>query len=214
MATETLVHVIDDDEEVRRSLAFLLASAGMNASVHADAADFLRTLAAAGPSGCVLTDVRMPGMTGIELLRHLGAEHADIPVIVMTGEGDVPIAVEAMKIGALDFLEKPFDDEALLAAVRNALGVWEKGTRREAERQRYRRRIEALSGRERDVFEGLVAGHSNKAIAHMHGISPRTVEIYRANVMAKMEASSLSELVRMATIVAMADEGEERRRKP
>ncbi len=206
MATDTLVHVIDDDDEVRRSLAFLLASAGMSANTHADASGFLETLAHDGPSGCVLTDVRMPGMTGIELLRHLGAEHAHIPVIVMTGEGDVPVAVEAMKVGALDFLEKPFDDEALLAAVRNALCVWERGARREAERQRYRDRINALSGRERDVFEGLLAGSSNKAIAHMHGISPRTVEIYRANVMAKMEASSLSELVRMAMIVHMADE--------
>lgn len=207
MAADPLVHVIDDDEEVRRSLAFLLASAGMTASVHATAADFLQTLAAVEPAGCVLTDVRMPGMTGIELLRLLSAEHVHIPVIVMTGEGDVPVAVEAMKIGALDFLEKPFGDEALLEAVRNALCAWERGARLAGEKHRYRSRLEALSGRERDVFDGLVAGHSNKTIAHMHGISPRTVEIYRANVMAKMEASSLSELVRMAMVVDMPDEG-------
>lgn len=212
MGTETLVHVIDDDEEVRNSLTFLLELAGMTASAHATAADFLQNLAVAGPAGCVLTDVRMPGMTGMELLRLLSAEHVHIPVIVMTGEGDVPLAVEAMKIGARDFLEKPFDDETLLAAVRGAFGASERNTRRETQRRQYRYRMEALSGRERDVFEGLVAGHSNKVIAHMHGISPRTVEIYRANVMAKMEASSLSELVRMAMIADVQDEGMRRRK--
>ncbi|MGB3387303.1 MAG: response regulator FixJ [Pseudaminobacter sp.] len=200
MQADPLVHVIDDDDEVRRSLAFLLVAAGMQARVHESATAFLEVLPGIR-SGCVVTDVWMPDMTGIDLLRHLRAEEVGLPVIVMTGQGDVPLAVEAMKIGAHDFLEKPFDDDTLLASVRRALGAWERDARHTAERLKYRSRLAALSGRERNVFDGLVAGHPNKVIAHMHGISPRTVEIYRANVMSKMKASSLSELVRMAMIV-------------
>jgi two-component system, LuxR family, response regulator FixJ len=150
--------------------------------------------------GCVITDVRMPGMTGIQLLQHLQEAQAGLPVIVITGHGDVPLAVEAIRIGAVDFLEKPFDDEALLTAVRAALKRKGADDGREAERREFAQRIMALSGRERQVLDELVAGHPNKIIAFDLGISPRTVEIYRANLMTKMQAASLSELVRMALL--------------
>ena len=142
----------------------------------------------------------MPGMSGIDLLRRLRELKIDVPVIVITGHGDVPLAVEAMKIGAADFLEKPFDDDALLASVRAALARQDGDAKRSSERADIEARLSALSKRERDVLDGLVAGHANKQIAFDLGISPRTVEIYRANLMNKMQAGSLSELVRMALI--------------
>jgi len=200
MRDEAVVHVIDDDVEVGRSLAFLLAAAGIPARVHQSATAFLEVLPTVS-SGCIVTDVRMPDMTGMDLLRHLLRNEIALPTIVMTGQGDVPLAVEAMRIGAHDFLEKPFDDETLLASVRRALNLSERKSRLAEERLSYRSRLDTLSRRERDVFQGLVDGHPNKVIAHMHGISPRTVEIYRANVMTKMNASSLSDLVRMAMII-------------
>lgn len=205
MQADAIVHVIDDDEEVRRSLGFLLASAGMEATLHDSATAFLDALPGVG-RGCVVTDVQMPAMTGVDLVRHLRREGIGLPVIVMTGHGNVALAVEAMKSGAHDFLEKPFDDEQLLASVRRAVGEWERDERREAERRDYRNRMATLSGRERDVFDSLVEGHPNKITAHLLGISPRTVEVYRANVMSKMKASSLSELVRMALFVRLPDE--------
>ena len=156
-------------------------------------------------SGCVITDVRMPEISGIDLLRRLKELEIGIPVIVITGHGDVPLAVEAMKIGAIDFLEKPFDDDVLLAAVRAALSKEDTDSKRRAERTEIESRLAALSHREREVLEGLVAGHANKMIAFDLGISPRTVEIYRANVMTKMQAASLSDLVRMALIGGVAD---------
>jgi two-component system, LuxR family, response regulator FixJ len=142
----------------------------------------------------------MPGMSGIDLLRRLRELKIDVPVIVITGHGDVPLAVEAMKIGAADFLEKPFDDDALLASVRSALARQDGDARRSSERADIKARLSSLSKRERDVLDGLVAGNANKQIAYDLGISPRTVEIYRANLMNKMQAGSLSELVRMALI--------------
>ena len=142
----------------------------------------------------------MPGMSGIDLLRKLKSDGVSLPVIVMTGHGDVPLAVEAMKLGAFDFIEKPFDDDALLASVRGALGVQEKQTREGSQRQEIENRLTQLSTRERQVLDGLVAGQANKVIAYELGISPRTVEIYRANVMTKMQANSLSDLVRMALV--------------
>lgn len=199
MQADALVHIIDDDDEVRRSLAFLLRSARMEVAAYESAAAFLEALPAIS-SGCIVTDVRMPHISGMDLLKRLQELDVTLPVIVMTGHGDVPLAVEAMKIGAFDFLEKPFDDENLLSSVRLAMGHWQKNAHRETERFEYHRRIGSLSGREQDVFDGLIAGHPNKIIAHSLGISPRTVEIYRANVMTKMNASSLSELVRMAMI--------------
>ena len=194
-----VVHVIDDDADVRQSLAFLLTAAGFAVRVHESAVAFLAVLAEAR-EGCVVTDIRMPQMNGLELQRRLGELKAGLPVIVMTGHGDVPLAVEAMKAGAVDFIEKPFDDEVLLSAVRAALARRARESARDALTLEIRDRFKRLSEREREVLNRLVAGKANKMIAFELGISPRTVEIYRANVMTKMQADSLSELVRMALI--------------
>jgi two-component system, LuxR family, response regulator FixJ len=193
------VHIIDDDDAVRDSLTFLLNTAGIKVRGYSSAGAFLDALEGAQLK-CVITDVRMPGMNGIDLLRRLRELKIDVPVIVITGHGDVPLAVEAMKIGAADFLEKPFDDDALLSSVRSALQRQDGDAKRSSERAEIEARMSALSKRERDVLDGLVAGHANKQIAFDLGISPRTVEIYRANLMNKMQAGSLSELVRMALI--------------
>lgn len=202
MPTDAIAHVIDDDEAVRQSLEFLLRSAKISVRVYDSAAAFLDAVAQK-PSGCVVTDVRMPDMSGIDLLRRLRELQVGLPVIVMTGHGDVPLAVEAMKAGATDFIEKPFDDEVMLGAIRTALAGQATDGKRDAERAEIKERFESLSGRERQVLQGLVGGHPNKVIAHDLGISPRTVEIYRANVMTKMKAPSLSDLVRMALVAAL-----------
>jgi two-component system response regulator FixJ len=197
-----VVHVIDDDEAMRQSLAFLLGAVGMEVQTYESAEAFLE-IAPTVKAGCVITDVRMPGLSGVELLRQLRDRQVSIPVIMITGHGDVPLAVEAMKIGAMDFLEKPFDDEALLASVRSALDQLDRDQKRQAERGDIEGRLATLSNRERDVLQGLVAGHANKQIAYDLGISPRTIEIYRANLMTKMQAASLSDLVRMALIAGL-----------
>ena len=200
MPSEALVvHVIDDDEAMRQSLAFLFRTARIQAETYESASAFLSALPQL-KVGCVVTDVRMPGLSGLDLLRRLRELNIGVPVIVMTGHGDVPLAVEAMKGGAADFLEKPFDDEALLGAVRSALSKNATDHERQAQKSVIKDRLASLSSRERDVLEGLVAGNPNKTIAYDLGISPRTVEIYRANVMTKMQAGSLSELVRMAIV--------------
>ena len=196
MADE-LVHVIDDDPAVRDSLAFLLETANLSPRTYDSAVDFLEALPEV-TSGCVVTDVRMPEMTGIELVRRLKGQGFRLPIVMITGHADVPLAVEAMKAGVADFIEKPFDDEVLLAAIHAALRDGEKDRQGAAEVAEICARMDILSGREREVLGGLVAGHANKVIAFDLGISPRTVEIYRANVMTKMKAASLSELVRMA----------------
>ena len=203
MPSETgTVHVIDDDDALRESLAFLLSTARIAVATYPSAAAFIEAIPAAELS-CVITDVRMPGMSGIDLLKRLREMKIDVPVIVITGHGDVPLAVEAMKVGAIDFLEKPFDDEVLLASVRTAIERRGGAIKRDAERAEIESKLAGLSNRERDVLVGLVAGQANKQIAFDLGISPRTVEIYRANLMSKMQAGSLSELVRMALIVGM-----------
>ena len=203
MPTDTaIVYVIDDDEAARQSLEFLLRANTFNVETFDSATAFLK-VAPGLKSGCVITDVRMPGISGMELLRRLGELKIPLPVIVITGHGDVPLAVEAMKFGALDFLEKPFDDNILLASVRSALQRQHGDTQQQAERAIIDERLAALSNREREVLQGLVAGHANKRIAFDLGISPRTVEIYRANLMTKMQAASLSDLVRMALISGM-----------
>lgn len=192
-----VVHVIDDDVDVRQSLAFLLSAAGFAVRVHESAVAFLTALPEV-TGGCVLTDVRMPQMNGMELQRRLAELKSGLPVIVMTGHGDVPLAVEAMKAGAVDFIEKPFDDEVLLSAIRAALTRRARESAHDARTLEIQDRIKRLSEREREVLDRLVAGKANKVIAFELGISPRTVEVYRANVMTKMQADSLSELVRMA----------------
>ncbi|MFG1345091.1 response regulator FixJ [Xanthobacter autotrophicus DSM 431] len=200
-----VIHVIDDDEAVRQSLSFLLATAGHTVQEHASARHFVDAgLPGTDPNiSCIITDVRMPGMTGIDLLQHLKDKGSSVPVIVVTGHGDVPLAVEAMKLGAADFLEKPFDDVAILDTVKAALARREKDHHHDALRGEVADRIAGLSQRERQVLECLVAGQANKTIAYELGISPRTVEVYRANVMTKMKAQSLSELVRMALLAGI-----------
>lgn len=202
MVQPAIVHVIDDDDAVRDSLAFLFESADLAVATHASAVAFL----AEAPrlvGGCVVTDVRMPEMNGIELLKRLREIGVTLPVIVITGHADIALAVEAMKSGAVDFMEKPFDDEVMLRAVKAALVRHGKAVEEGQERAGIRQRLATLSKREQQVLEGLVAGHANKRIAHELDISPRTVEIYRAHVMTKMEAASLSELVRMALVVGV-----------
>ncbi len=197
MQPDPIVYVIDDDDAVRQSLEFLLKTAGITARGFESAKLFLDMLPQI-KSGCVITDVRMPDITGIDLLRRIKERKLDIPVIVITGHGDISLAVEAMKIGAVDFLEKPFDDELLLASVRAALNVDANVAKHKAEIADVHNKLAGLSNRERQVLEGLVAGKANKVIAFDLDISPRTVEIYRANLMTKMAANSLSDLVRMA----------------
>jgi two-component system, LuxR family, response regulator FixJ len=201
-AEASIVHVIDDDEAARDSLAFMLGTAKIDVKTYESATAFL-AVASNVKSGCIITDVRMPEISGIDLLRRLKELNIAVPVIVVTGHGDVPLAVEAMKIGAAEFLEKPFDDEVLLNAVRSALNKQNTDSKRQAERADIDSRLVALSNRERDVLQGLVSGLANKQIAFNLGISPRTVEIYRANLMTKMQASSLSDLVRMALVAGI-----------
>ncbi|SDR63549.1 two component transcriptional regulator, LuxR family [Rhizobiales bacterium GAS113] len=197
MSANPLVSIIDDDESVRRSLAFMLQSAGFRVATYESAMAFLDAPPHIG-DGCVVTDIRMPEMDGIELLRRMRSSGRNLQVIVMTGHGDVPLAVEAMKLGALDFLEKPFDHEILLTTIRAALNNGEASSQLEEQAREIVERIKSLTARERQVLDSLVAGQSNKIIGRDLEISPRTVEIYRANVMTKMRAASLSELVRLA----------------
>lgn len=190
------VYVIDDDPTMRDSLDFLLGSANFDVTLFDTAADFLDSHAGLG-FGCVVSDVRMPGIDGMDLLRRLKAHASPLPVIIMTGHGDIPLAVEAMKLGALDFVEKPFEDERLIGMIEAALqqSPDQPGDAVSAE---IASRIATLSQRERQVMDGLVAGMSNKLLAREYNISPRTIEVYRANVMTKMQAHNLSELIRLA----------------
>jgi two-component system response regulator FixJ len=197
MAHRGKVYIIDDDDAMRDSLEFLLGAADFDVTLFESAQHFLDALPGVD-FGCVVSDVRMPGIDGIELLKRLKADRRTLPVLIMTGHGDVPLAVEAMKLGAIDFLEKPFEDDRLIGMIDVALKQAESGARSEAALQDIAARIESLSQRECQVMEGLVAGLSNKMIAREYDISPRTIEVYRANVMTKMQAGSLSELVRLA----------------
>jgi len=194
--SDAKVHVIDDDADARQSLEFLLSTADLPVKTYESAVDFLDVASEA--RGCVVTDLRMPEVDGMELVRRLGEMGVELPIIVITGHGDVPLAVEAMKAGVRDFIEKPFSEDTILRAITNAMTQANRGHERDAERAEYNSRIESLTTRERQVLDGLVAGKANKVIARDLDISPRTVEIYRANVMVKMQADSLSALVRMA----------------
>jgi two-component system response regulator FixJ len=200
MQNDVIVHIIDDDDAVRDSLVFVLASSGIEATAYESAAAFLEKFTGIEKGCCVITDIRMPEVSGMDLLRRVKEKRPDLPVIIITGHGDVPLAVEAMKLGAVDFLEKPFDDDSLLTAVRTALAGEREGGGVNEQTVEFKARLETLSAREREVLQGLVAGHPNKVIAFDLGISPRTVEVYRANVMTKMRANTLSELVRMAVL--------------
>jgi two-component system response regulator FixJ len=208
-----IVHVVDDDEDVLWAVETLLLSDGFAVRTYPSATAFLAALPELGRSaiGCVLTDVRMPEVDGLELLRRLGAARGPAsgrPVLVMTAHGDVAMAVRAMKAGAFDFIEKPFDDAVLLSAVHAALAVPSAGGAETAPSDRPElaeaaARIATLSPREREVMDGLVAGQANKAIAFDLDISARTVEVYRANLMTKMQAKTLSDLVRMVTVARL-----------
>ena len=191
------VYVIDDDDAMRDSLDFLLGAADFHVRLFESAQNFLDTLSTID-FGCVVSDVRMPDIDGIELLKRLKVGGSLFPVVIMTGHGDVPLAAEAMKLGAMDFLEKPFEDDRLIGMIEAALRRAEPGVKKEAATREIQSRIASLSPRERQVMDGLIAGLSNKLIAREYDISPRTIEVYRANVMTKMQAASLSELVRLA----------------
>ena len=198
--SEPVIHIIDDDEAIRDSLAFLLDTADMKVRTYDSAETFLAGIGDLQP-GCVITDLRMPGLSGLDLVERLKDLNLAIPVIVITGHGDVPLAVEAMRAGVSDFIEKPFDDSAILGSLKLALSRNQDQGQQDAARAATAQRLESLSQRERQVLDGLVSGRANKVIAYDLGISPRTVEVYRANLMTKMQASSLSELVRMALLV-------------
>lgn len=202
MTTKGIVYVIDDDDAMRDSLNFLLDSSGYSVTLFDDAQRFMDALPGLA-FGCVVSDVRMPGIDGIELLKRMKAQHSPFPILIMTGHGDVPLAVEAMKLGAVDFLEKPFEDDRLIAMIETAIRQAEPVAKSEAIARDVAARVASLSPRERQVMEGLVAGLSNKLIARDYDISPRTIEVYRANVMTKMQAGSLSELVRLAMRAGM-----------
>lgn len=193
MAARPIIHVIDDDAAMRDSLAFLLDVQGFEPRLHESAGAFLASQGTQAVD-CIVTDMRMPDMSGLELVRKLKADGVTSPVIVMTGHGDIPLAVEAMKAGVVNFIEKPFADEILIVAIRDALSD---GFVQDA-RQEAHQRLAALSPRERDVLAGVVAGKVNKVIAYELEISPRTVEIYRANLMSKTGARNISELMRIA----------------
>jgi two-component system response regulator FixJ len=196
MTAGAVVHVIDDDEALRDSIQMFLASVGLEVRTYASADDFLTILDTAAP-GCVVTDVRMPGMSGMELLAEIARLGVALPVIVVTGHADVPLAVRAMKQGAVDLLEKPFEGDQLIDAVRRALEVGRDSRLSAPGAQEAQTRLATLTARETEVLDRLVKGQPNKVIAYEMGISPRTVEVHRANVMKKTQAGSLSELVRM-----------------
>jgi two-component system, LuxR family, response regulator FixJ len=196
---DPVIHVIDDDEAMRDSLEYLLEAASLNVRTYASADDFLATVADLAP-GCVVTDVRMPGMSGLDLVRALAERQLPLPVVVITAHGDVAMAVEAMRAGAVDFLEKPFEDQALLGAIRFALSAAPRADQTLAEKARLCAILDTLSPREQDTLQGVVEGKMNKVIAFELGISPRTVEVYRANMMSKTGARTLSELIRMVTL--------------
>lgn len=205
MTNEPVVHVVDDDPAMRDSLAFLLETAGHSPRLYESALALLGAVAETELApGCIVTDVRMPDMNGLDLVRRLKSRGVEHPVVVLTGHADVPLVVEAMKAGVADFIEKPFDDTVLLAAVARALSqapeARRPGDAPARADEEVSARLDTLSARERQVLDGLVAGQANKAIAFDLGISARTVEVYRAHVMTKMQARSLSELVRMTVL--------------
>jgi two-component system response regulator FixJ len=199
MPAEKLVHIVDDDDSVRRSAAFMLKHAGYRVESHVSGVEFLKS-AKSTERGCVLLDVRMPEMDGLEVQQEMGARGIDMPVVILTGHGDIALAVKALRAGAVNFIEKPYEKEALLRAIEEAYMRLDRAHDREMKAGEAKIRLASLTGRERDVLNGLVAGYPNKTIAYDLGISPRTVEIYRANMMEKLRVRSLSEALRIAFI--------------
>ncbi|WP_322963935.1 response regulator transcription factor [Sphingomonas fuzhouensis] len=198
------VHVVDDEEAVRRSIAFMLKTSGFAVTTWDSGVAFLAQAKAATP-GCVLLDIRMPEKDGLQVQRELAEQGIALPVIVLTGHGDIATAVTAMRQGAVDFLEKPFEKAALLAALDRGFGDLERRDVTAASAREAEIRIAALTPREREVLTGLVHGHPNKTIAFDLGISPRTVEVHRANVMAKLGVHSLSDALRLAFAAGLAE---------
>ncbi|MCC7016929.1 MAG: response regulator transcription factor [Rhodospirillales bacterium] len=193
---EPVVFVVDDDRAARESLSWLIGSIHLRVAAFASAAEFLAACPPGQP-GCLITDVRMPGLSGLDLQAELKRRGIEIPVIVVTGHGDVPMAVRAMKAGALDFVEKPFNDQILIDLVQKTVEKSLSATRAQVERRDIRARLEQLTPRERQVLDMIAAGESNKGIAHALGISEKTVEAHRAHVMDKMQARSLAELMKL-----------------
>ncbi len=199
MIHDPVIHLVDDDADVRHALAFALTTSGWAVRVYASAEAFLASWPGT-QAGCLVADLRMPGMDGLELIQHLRALDPDFPAIMMTGHGDIRLAVAAMKAGASDFIEKPFDDATLRTAIGEAIGkAGNKSEQPVADRPDAGRR-ERLTQRENEVLDGLLDGHSNKTIALALGISPRTVETHRASIMMKMAVKSLPELVRACIV--------------
>jgi len=196
LTTQATVFVVDDDQAIRSSLQWLIESVGLQVETYSTADEFMQRYYP-GRAGCLLLDVRMPGMSGLELQEYLVEKQIRIPVIIITGHGDVPMAVRAMKSGAVDFIEKPFNDELLLESIRKALAVDEKQRELQSQRARVAARLAHLTPREHEVMVMVTEGRSNKEIATDLGVSAKTVEAHRARVMEKMEAGSLAELVRM-----------------
>jgi len=199
MSAEKLVHIVDDDDSVRRSVAFMLKHAGYRVESHISGVEFLKSIKLA-ERGCVLLDVCMPQINGLEVQQEMAARGIDMPVIILTGHGDIAGAVKAMRAGAVNFIEKPYEKEDLLHAIEEALTRIDRSDDREMKASEAKIRLASLTGREHDVLNGLVAGYPNKTIAYDLGISPRTVEIYRANMMEKLRVRSLSEALRIAFI--------------
>jgi two-component system response regulator FixJ len=192
-----LVHLVDDDEAIRRSVGFMLKTSGFHVRTYQSGAELLKAAGNLEP-GCILLDIRMPGMDGLEVQAALRDKGITLPVIIMTGHGDVTLAVQAMKAGALDFIEKPFEKAVLLSALEHGIDRLKRSAANVERADEAAVRLQALTPRERDVLDGLAKGLPNKTIAYDLGISPRTVEIHRANLMSKLEVKSLSEALRIA----------------
>jgi two-component system response regulator FixJ len=197
MSERRMIHIVDDEDSVRRSASFMLRTSGFDTRGYQSGIEFLKEAKHADP-GCVLLDVRMPEMDGLQVQREMNERGLALPVVVLTGHGDISIAVQAMKAGAVDFLEKPFEKAQLLVALEAGFARLDRRDDAFASAHEAEVRIAALTGRERDVLRGLTRGHPNKTIAYDLGISPRTVEVHRANLMAKLEVRSLSEALRFA----------------
>ncbi|MGN6621848.1 MAG: response regulator FixJ [Sphingomonas sp.] len=204
MAENPFIYLVDDDDSVRRSIGFMLKTSGFSVRAYPSGIDFLKDAKALDP-GCILLDIRMPDMDGLEVQRELAARGIAMPVIVLTGHGDVATAVEAMKNGASDFIEKPFEKAVLLEAIERASERLARAEESSASEREAKVRIAALTARERDVLRELARGHPNKTIAYDLGISPRTVEVHRANVMTKLGVRSLSEALRIAFAARIAE---------